>query len=691
MEQRLSKPTFVGLRIPKGTLKRLSLGQSFAEYDKILEKENVFVETPAIRAAVDPTKSKCFFVGRRGTGKTAITLFLERKFPKNTLLLLPQLLTPVERFFELEAMQNVHQQPFKSLVSSFKRAMLDEVLVSWINRGLFSFKRTTLAPIAAERAYVEEGQFDLRLLAFAERILESLSKRKDKEWLLEISIWKDLGNAMDRLREDPSWNTHVLIDRIDESWDGTDKAVVLLMALMHACVELASTIECIHPLVFLRENVFDRVRQIDKEFTRLETFVVSLDWSRELLVELVERRLNVPLIAKFPLHGPTWSAFFEDPSEGSSKDIVLNYCQYRPRDVLIYCSFAIESAPARVQEKISLEDLQAARRRFSDSRLKDLCDEYADNYPQLQLVLGRFYGLGKEFTVQGIDDFVKKLLIDDEIKQHCKTWLYHFTRPDLFIHLLYNIGFLGIKDGGSAVFRSLGPDSSSALPIGAGTSVVIHPSYAEALNLQDVIVSSLDESVTLKQSGLIGDLPGGIHLNEYQKRLSSLRDQLKSLPEGRGTESEFEEVVGEILRLCFYKVLTNIEPKVRTVDGRVIRDWIAANHAPDGFWELVRNRYAATQLIWECKNYSDLQASDFHQAAYYMTEPIGRFSILAFRGLEKKRHYYEHIKRIASDKNGIVLLFHDKDLDVFLRHAMSGKSNEPHLREIYDTTVREIS
>jgi hypothetical protein len=211
------------------------------------------------------------------------------------------------------------------------------------------------------------------------------------------------------------------------------------------------------------------------------------------------------------------------------------------------------------------------------------------------------------------------------------------------------------------------------------------------LNLQDVIVSKLDDSVTLTQSGLIGDLPGGIQLNEYQKRLALLRDQLKSLPEGRGTDSEFEEVVGDILRLCFYKVLTNIEPKVRTADGRVIRDWIAANHAPDGFWELVRNRYAATQLIWECKNYSTLQASDFQQAAYYMTEPIGRFSILAFRGNEKKRHYYEHIKRIASDKNGIVLLFHDKDLDVFLRHAMSGKSNEPHLREIYDTTVREIS
>ena len=61
------------ISIPKGALARIELGQSFAEYDQVLTKPNVFVETPAIRAALNPSRSKCFFVGRRGTGKTAIT------------------------------------------------------------------------------------------------------------------------------------------------------------------------------------------------------------------------------------------------------------------------------------------------------------------------------------------------------------------------------------------------------------------------------------------------------------------------------------------------------------------------------------------------------------------------------------------------------------------------------------------
>ena len=94
----------------------------------------------------------------------------------------------------------------------------------------------------------------------------------------------------------------------------------------------------------------------------------------------------------------------------------------------------------------------------------------------------------------------------------------------------------------------------------------------------------------------------------------------------------------------------------RDMDGRVVRDWIAANHATGGFWELVRQRYDATQIIWECKNYEDLDAADFQQASYYMTDAIGRFVISAFRGEEKKKHYYGHIRRIAQDSKGIVLL-----------------------------------
>jgi len=684
-------PQISPLKLPKGTLKKLTLGQSFAEYDKLLEKENVYVETPALRAALDGRQGKCFFVGRRGTGKTAITLYMLRKYAERVRLLLPQLLVPVGRYFEINAMNDVHHQPFKTLVCSFKRAILDEVLRFWIRRGRFSYRTNSPSALSRERNYIEDHDFDISMLAFAEDTLEALSKNQDKEWLRSISRWKDIGDAMDGLVESRRDDTILMIDRVDESWDGSDKSVILLMALMHACVELSSTYDFVRPLLFLRENVFERVRLIDKEFARLETFVTSLEWTKEQLIELVERRLNVPLIAKYALRGDTWRAYFEDGASQPSQDIVFNYCQYRPREVLIYCSFAIESAQSRLREKVLIEDLILARRRFSDSRLKDLCDEYSDNFPQLQLILGKFFGLGNEFSVIAIEDFVKKLLVDEEIRKRCATWIYKYTNPELFFHLLFDIGFAGIKDGEATYFRSLGSESTTPPAISGKTILIIHPTYREALNLRDALITRLDPSVPLSAGGLLPDLPEGTTADDYNSRLLALQEQFGTIPVGEAHAEEYANLIGEVIRLCLFRALTNFESKVRNVDGRVIRDWIASNHAPDGFWEVIRTKYGATQIVFECKNYADLDSSDFQQVSYYMNETIGQFAVLAFRGAEIKRHHLGHVQRIAAEKKGMVLLLTDRDINVLLRQALNGKSSEAHLQELYDRAVREAS
>jgi hypothetical protein len=572
----------VAAKLPKGSLKKLTLGQSFAEYDKVLEKSNVFVETPAIRAALDLERSKCFFVGRRGTGKTAITFYLQNKQPNSTVLVLPELLTPIQDYFTAELMSDIHQRPFKSLVASFKRAMLDEVISGWIKRGLFSFNRGQSGILTRERNYIDDYDFDTRLLAFTGQVFDSLNNRQDRDWLKEINRWKEISDEMAAVRIDGRCDFTLLFDRIDEAWDGSDKAVILVMALMHACIEMVG-VQFARPLVFLRENVFEKVRVLDKEFSRLETFVASLEWTQELLLELIERRLNAPLISKFPLHGPTWDAYFEQPASGSSRDMVFSFCQYRPRDVLTYCSYAIQAAQSKLHERLLIEDLLAARRVFSDNRLKDLGDEYADNYPQLQLVISRFYGLGREFTINGLADFIKKLLVDEEVKRYCKKWIYNFVQPDLFVKLMYDIGFFGIKDDEHVVFRTVGPQSAILPPITAKTVVMVHPTYADALNLQNITVNSLSENVDLKQAGLIGDLPGA-SLDDYQNTLAELRDALASLPMGQSHSAEFEDLIGEVLRLCFFRALTNVESKVRSVDNRIVRDWVAANHAGEGYW-----------------------------------------------------------------------------------------------------------
>jgi len=677
-------------QLPRGTLAKISLGQSFAEYDKLLTKPNVFVDTPAIRAALDPLKAKCFFVGRRGTGKTAITYYVAQKRPKSSALIAPQIFAPLGKYFSTGEVNDPRQRELKSLVVCFKRALADEVIRGWTRSGLYRFRRAPI-DIGRERNLIEDYDFDSRLIELFDETFHALKSGNEREWLRCVNRSKDICCALDGIAEGSQWESDLLIDRIDESWDGSDNAVLLLMALMHSCVELTTSVQCVKPLLFLRENIFERVRAVDREYSRLETFVVSLDWTRELLLELVERRLNLPLTAKLALRGPTWQAFFEDSREFSSQEYVFEYCQFRPRDVLTYCSFAIEAAQGRRHHRVALEDLQAARKRFSDNRFKDLCDEYSENYPQIQMVLGRFYGLGREFTLNGMTSFIKKLLVDEEVKQYCATWIFKYTQPERFVELLFSVGFVGVRTTGGIVYRSLGPQSAALPALTPATTITVHPTYADALNLQNLLIGTLDEATPLQRSGIVLDLPGAVDLNDYNNRLNQLVMGLKTIPHGEVAASMFEDLVGDILRLCFFRALSNVEHRVRDVDGRVIRDWIAANTASGGFWETIRVRYHATQVVWECKNYADLEASDFHQAAYYMTKEIGRFVVIAYRG-ETKQFYYQHVKRVAAEKDGgIVLLLGERDLAVFLRQALNGKNREEHIREIYDRTVRLIS
>ncbi|MFF1818295.1 P-loop ATPase, Sll1717 family [Kribbella sp. NPDC058245] len=673
------------MQLPKDALKRVKLGQSFAEYDLVLAKNDVFVRTNALMAADDPTGSKCFFIGRRGTGKTAITKYLV-KSPAKTALINPELFSLFEVRLGLDSLDDAKQRPFRSLVSAFRRALQIEILRDW-RRHQRLYNRMLPDLIVDELDLYGGVDFDSRCLQLIALLARPLQERDDPTWLTEIKVAKKLGQEMTASYEGRPGEYTLLIDSIDDSWDGSSQAVFYLAALMHACLEMTASVPWARALVFVRENIFERVREIDTEFARLETCVVGLDWTKEQLVEMIERRLNVPFNTRLPLK-ETFGRFFENSEK--AQELIFGYCQNRPRDVLTYCDLAVSTAQSHNHELVQLQDILDARRRFSDSRLKDLGDEYSENYPMLQVVLSRFYGLGRRWTLSGVAAFISKLLADNEVKELCSDWIFDHTSPELFVRLFYNIGFFGFTRHRGVSFRSLGPRDTSPPAVTAKTDIVIHESYWDALDLQDMIIGALDDTKEFGRTGVVSELPGGIDLTSYHERLADLSEELDTLPTGTEHAASFENIIGEIIRLCFFRSLLNVEAKVRDVNGRVIRDWIASNRASGGFWELMRHRYDATQIIWECKNYENLSASDFHQTAYYTTPQGGRLVILVFRGDVQKSHY-EHVRRIATEKDGMVLLLTSKDLKVFLRQAMNGKVKEDHIQEIYDRTQREIS
>src|SRR5205823_1816138 len=181
----------------------------------------------------------------------------------------------------------------------------------------------------------------------------------------------------------------------------------------------------------------------------------SLDWTKELLIDMVAKRFQYNLTPKPPL-SVVWDAFFDHQLQGDVCDQIFDYCQYRPRDVLTYLFHTIETAKSSKHEQITDADLEGAKKVYSENRLKDLGNEYSENYPNIHQVLARFHGLSRRFTVSAIMDLIKKLISDPVIKAQCATWMYSFTAPHQFIELMYSIGFLGITSGNQTTYRGSG-------------------------------------------------------------------------------------------------------------------------------------------------------------------------------------------------------------------------------------------
>ncbi|MFS2096366.1 P-loop ATPase, Sll1717 family [Pseudomonas sp. Pseusp11] len=678
------------VQLPKDALQRIKLGQAFAEYDIIRNDHELFVTTPATLSALNLDSSNCFFVGRRGAGKTAITFEVERRFSR-TINIVPQIFDLLKLPLDHEQFLDTRQRPFKSLMHSMERALIDEVIKIWVAEGNLSFEKTS-DTIRRERGLIEDCDFDQRVLNLTEEIFDAYTKDNDKLWLRQISRSKNLLTEINQISAIAPLNYVLLIDRLDESWDGSNSAIICLMALMHATVRLIASTKHVKPYVFIRENIYDRIRSLDNEFSRLETSVVFLDWSSEKLTELVERRLVKPFTTKPKLGGEAWECFFDSEGLKTSASSVMSLCQNRPRDILMLASYAIDSAINHGNQKVKDSDMDVASKRYSTSRLKDLGDEYSENYPNISLVLEYFFGLGNEYTLVAIEDFIQKLLVTESINKYCNSWFYDHTTPFRFVEVLYGIGFLGIRRKKEVEYKESGKDSNAKPSFDNSSTFFIHPTYHEALNLQPLLLKDLRDETQLKNEGILEDLPDAFNRDEYKEALQGTLDNLRTLPKGHAGAREFEEIVGNIIKLCFFRSLTNVQSRERDLEGTSIRDWVASNRAPDGFWEVIRNKYGSTQIVWECKNYDVLKSDDFHQINYYLNDTFGRFGIIAFRGEDMRANYYRHISNIINrNKSGIVVVLTQKDLEVFLRQAIKGAFKESHLQDKYDQTIRQIS
>jgi hypothetical protein len=169
-------------KLTKGTLSRVMLAHSFAEYDPILQKEGVFVETPAARAAADISLGKCIFVGRRGSGKTAINLHLHNRNQKTVCQLYPKCLTSDRQRINSDKYSDTRRCPFHLLVPTFKHALALEAVGQCLTIGAIS-KNDLLDTVSRDKNRIDQMDFDSPILDVLEELQPTLGPGQDKQFL----------------------------------------------------------------------------------------------------------------------------------------------------------------------------------------------------------------------------------------------------------------------------------------------------------------------------------------------------------------------------------------------------------------------------------------------------------------------------------------------------------------------------
>lgn len=180
----------------------------------------------------------------------------------------------------------------------------------------------------------------------------------------------------------------------------------------------------------------------------------------------------------------------------------------------------------------------------------------------------------------------------------------------------------------------------------------------------------------------------------YERVIRGMRGSgarpLKDIPPGREHAKVYEQHVFEMLRGLFVGQLSHPARESRTVDGTERRDIIFYNNSSHRFWQMLREEYDATNIIFECKNTTTLDLEHVNQLIGYLDGAIGRFGVLVSRDPPRKNIQRKAVNAFNRSSRIVILFLSDEDLaEMAQLDARSGDPTEVIERK-YVELIRQV-
>ena len=494
--------------------KNMKIGEPDAEADHEF-LSSCFLDTGDLDALKDTSQHQCIILGRTGTGKSALISEL-KNHAEHCIEIDPQELSlsyisnsTILKFFEslgvdLDLFYNLLWRHILAVeLIKYKYDIRNEET----KRGVLArFAQLFEDDVAKVRAldYFDEwgGKFWLET---ERRIHEITEKMEDKlkgalklgstDYGIDLEKAKTLGlevkaeikhNAqnivssvqikeLNRLIElladysfdDDQQKYYIVIDKLDEKWVDDSLRYRLIRALIET-IKVFKKIPNVKIAIAIRRDLLDRVfentRDAGFQLEKYENYFLSLGWTSDQLVNLLDRRINHVFEYKYT----KGHVYFKDIFPGlihkqPTAEYILKRTLLRPRDVIMFVNACIEEAANTPQ--ITVQTVKNAEERYSAKRLESLCYEWYSDYPLLNNYVGILRNRSSGFELatlanESFDDYICDLIgkgdgLSDKLLRSVTAYFDGKISKNDYINelvaVLYRTGCIGVKyDGPSS-------------------------------------------------------------------------------------------------------------------------------------------------------------------------------------------------------------------------------------------------
>ena len=466
-----------------------------------------FVQTPTYLSAKRQETRKTYYVGHRGSGKSALFSYLMYEFNKSTNNIVLSI-TPDEFSYEIFGkvehdcydMKSVYSVVWRyTLLTSIFRKIIDHVLknktsqriqeeISVIKNYLIENKLLDEDINTTFLDFFRKFNISLQNIKLSNVNLDSTS-RKENKLLVKMLNMKDIQPAISSLyRLLNTYHVFLFIDELDTGWDNSDEAKNFLHGMFSAVNRLKEE-KGIIIYLSLRQDMYNNLPSVFNDTEKIRDEIEELYWNKDSLKALIGLRL-LNFLPSNQTKELTFTKAIDLVFEEGVLDNLIDHTLYRPREVITYCNYALGMykkslfGSASSTGKINNDILYAVENTFSTNRLNEISQEYSLQYPKLKFI---FFAFENNNVFYGFDQFSEILndcIIETSDKYDHDFWIVKYLdSTEKLIKILYEIGFIKIySDHFNKYMAYYEVNFQTMKNIG---KIQIHPTFHSVLKLSE--------------------------------------------------------------------------------------------------------------------------------------------------------------------------------------------------------------